>query len=260
MMMETLTMINPMDLSGKYYLVTGASSGLGRQVCVTLSCLGAKVILIARRAEMLQETVSLMEGSGHICYPFDLNKVEEIEDLIKRIVVENGRLDGVAYCAGMGPSRPLALTTYEFMQEIMRVNVEAFIELVRVVTKRKNCNDNASIVAISSTSSIRGDKGKIAYSTTKGALDSAVLSMAMELGETKKIRVNTVNPAWMKTDMYYKYIETCGKEKIEDIEQRQFLGVAEAKEVAGVVAFLLSSAASQITGQSIIVDGGCTIY
>lgn len=115
-------------------------------------------------------------------------------------------------------------------------------------------------MAISSTSSIRGDKGKIAYSATKGALDSAVLSMAMELGETKKIRVNTVNPAWMKTDMYHKYIETCGKEKIDDIKQKQFLGVAEPKEIADVVAFLLSTAASQITGQSVVVDGGCTIY
>lgn len=133
MRMEASAMINPMDLSGKCYLVTGASAGLGRQVCVTLSCLGAKVILVARRVKMLQETISLMEGSGHNCYPFDLNKVEEIDDLVKKIVTENGRLDGIAYCAGVGPSRPLSLTTYEFMQEIMRVNVLSFIEFVRAV-------------------------------------------------------------------------------------------------------------------------------
>lgn len=252
-------MINPMDLSGKCCLVTGASSGLGRQVCVTLSSLGAKVILVARREEMLQETERLMEGNGHVCYPFDLNKVDEIEELFKKIVAESGKLDGFVHCAGLGAVKPLAATTYDFMQEMMRVNVLSFIEIARVMTKKKNCNSNASIVAISSMSSIRGDKAKTAYSATKGALDSAILAMAMELGETKKIRVNTVNPAWIKTDMYYKYIEVCGKEKIDEVDQRQFLGVSTPQEIANVIAFLLSPAASQITGQSIVVDGGWTI-
>lgn len=252
-------MINPMDLSGKRYLVTGASSGLGRQVCVTLSCLGAKAILVARREEMLRETESLMEGSGHVYYLFDLNKVDEIERLIKKIVEEGGKLDGFVHCAGLAPTKPLLLTKYDFMQEMMRVNVLSFIEIVRVVTKKKNWNSNASIVAVSSAASIRGDKAKTAYCATKGALDSAVRAIAMELGETKKIRVNTVNPAWIETDMFHEYIETCGREKIEEIEKRQFLGVSTPQEIANVVAFLLSPAAAQITGQSIIVDGGRTI-
>ena len=152
--------------------------------------------------------------------------------------------------------RTLPVTTYDFMQEMMRVHVFSFIELVRLITKKNNCNPFASIVAISSISSIRGDKAKVSYCTVKGALDSAVLPMAIELGETKKIRVNTVNPAWIRTDMYYEAVEKLGEEKTKKIEQRQFLGIAEPEEISNIVAFLLSPAASQITGQSIVVDGG----
>lgn len=254
-------MINPMDLSGKHYLVTGASAGLGRQVCITLSQLGAKVILVARNEIGLLETRQMLENDDgrHSYYPFDLNEVENISDLIKKIIEENGKLDGFVHCAGIGTMKPLSATTYDFMQEMMRINVLSFIEIVRLITKKKNCNENASIVAISSESSIRGYKAKTAYCTSKGALDSAIQALAVELGETKKIRVNAVNPSWIKTDMYYKYIEAVGEEKEKEIEKSQFLGIAMPQEISMVVAFLLSPAASQITGQPIIVDGGKTI-
>ncbi|GFI51553.1 3-oxoacyl-[acyl-carrier-protein] reductase FabG [Lachnospiraceae bacterium] len=252
-------MINPMDLTGKIYLVTGASAGLGRQACITLSQLGAKVILLARNEKKLQESLGLLEGSGHSCYAFDLNKVEELEKLVKKIISENGSLDGFVHCAGIEGTNLLSKTTYDFMQEVMRVNVFSFIEIVRVITKRKNYNAEASIVAISSIMSIRGEKAEIAYCTSKGALDSAVMAMAMELGEKKKIRVNTVNPGWIKTNMYDKYVETFGGEAEEKLKCRQFLGVADPIDVSNVIAFLLSSAAAKITGQSIVVDGGWTV-
>ena len=253
-------MINPMDLTGKRYIVTGASSGLGRQVCITLSQLGAEVILIARNIEKLEKTLALMETGNHSYYAFDLSNLEKIENLLKDIIHDKGRLDGLVHCAGLGTMKPLNMTTPKFMTEMMNVNVLSFIELVRVISKKKNCNQGASIVAVSSAASIRGDKAKTAYCTTKGALDSAVLALAAELGVIKKIRVNTVNPAWIKTDMYQDYIEATGEEKERELEERQFLGLSEPVEIANVIAFLLSNASAQITGQSIIVDGGRTIW
>ncbi len=249
-------MINPMELTGRSFLVTGASSGLGRQVCITLSKLGAKVILLARNEKRLKETRDLMEGENHSIYPFDLNDIEHIGMLIKRIVAENGRLDGLVHCAGIGTMKPLASTTYDFMQDVMRINVLAFIELVRIASKKTNCNNGGSIVAVSSISSVRGEKAKTAYGASKGALDSAIQSLAIELGTQKKIRVNTVNPGWIKTDMYYEYRELVGEDQIKKIEETQYLGIAEPEEIALVIAFLLSPAASMITGQSIVIDGG----
>lgn len=254
-------MINLVDLTGKVYLVTGASSGMGRQVCVTLSKLGAKVILIARNETRLSETIALMENSSyHKVVPFDLNRLDNIEAMIKDTFIETGKYDGFVHCAGLGTMKPLSATTPEFMDEMMRVNVYSFIEISRCFTKKKYCNENASIVAISSAASIRGDKAKIAYCSSKGALDSAVQAMAAELGATKKIRVNSVNPGWVNTEMYKTYVEAVGEQVINEIEERQFMGVSEPEDIANVIAFLLSDSSRMIAGQSIMVDGGRTIW
>lgn len=260
-------MINPMDLSGKQYIVTGASSGLGRQACITLCGLGAMVFAVARNTEKLGETVELcspsqfIEGGGTKPYSCDLSNIDSIEKLVKDIVQENGKLDGLVHCAGIGTMKPLSSTTYSFLDEMMRINVYAFIELTRHLTKKKNCNQNFSIVAVSSAASIRGDKAKTAYCMSKGALDSACQALAAELGQEKKIRVNTVNPGWIKTQIYFDYVKDVGQEYADAaIRNRQFLGIAEPCEVSNVIAFLLSDASSQITGQSIVVDGGRTIW
>lgn len=253
-------MNNPMDLSGHFYIVTGASQGLGRQVCVTLSQLGARVVLIARNEEKLKETLEQMEPNEHLLYPLDMNDVESIEGCVKEIVAKGGKLDGFVHCAGIGTVRPLGFTKYEFMQEMMRIHLYSFVEFVRVLSKKQNCNPGGSIVAVSTAGTRHSDKGKVAYAATKGALDAVVLPLAIELGESKGIRVNTVNPGWIKTDMYYGYIEEFGEEKMREIEDKHFLGAAEPEEVSNVIAFLLSDASKKITGQSIFVDGGWTIW
>lgn len=254
-------MINPMDLTGKTFLVTGASSGMGKQVCITLSKLGARVVLVARNEKRLQETLNLMDSPEiHLIESFDLSNLDKIEDMVRRTSSKIGKFDGFCHCAGLGTMKPLLATTPEFMEEMMTVNLYSFIEITRCITKKKFCNANMNIVAISSAASIRGDKAKSAYCSTKGALDSAVQALAAELGSIKKIRVNSVNPGWVNTEMFKEYIEAVGNEKIKEIEERQFMGVSEPSDIANVIAFLLSDASCVITGQSILVDGGRTIW
>lgn len=253
--------MNPMNLTGKNIIVTGASSGMGRQVCILLSQLGAQVVLVARNEERLSETRNQMENKEiHKLVSFDLSNLEGIEAMVKDTSSEVGKYDGFVHCAGLGTMKTLQATTPRFMDEMMRVNLYSFIEITRCITKKKNCNPNASIVAISSAASVRGDKAKTAYCSSKGALDSAVQALAAELGTTKKIRVNSVNPGWVKTEMYKSYVDAVGGEMAKEIEIRQFLGVSEPIDVANVIAFLLSDASKIITGQSIMVDGGRTIW
>lgn len=215
--------------------------------------------MTARNEEKLAETKKLLEGNQHKYYLCDLSKPEELEELVDRAVQENGRLDGFAHCAGVEETRPIQATTYDLVQEMMKVNVFSFIELVRFIIKKKNSNKNASIVAVSSVASIRGAKGKTAYCSAKGALDSAVMALSIELGESKRIRINTVNPGCVNTDMYRSFVEIFGEKAEEMVRQKQFLGLAEPREISSVIAFLLSPAASQITGQSIVVDGGWSV-
>lgn len=249
-------MINPMDMTGKLVLVTGASSGIGKACAIQLSRLGAKVVMVARREDKLKETLNLLEGEGHLYYPFDLTKIDDIEDLIKTMVINCGIFDGFVYCAGIAPMRPLSMTKYNSLLRTMDINYFAFVEIVRCITKKNNFTKGGSIVGISSVSSIKGRKSMIAYSSSKAAMDSAIRCMAPELRD-KKIRVNSIMPGWVATDMYRSYIEDYDHtdETLKRIE-RQFLGVSEPYEIANTVAFLLSDATKTITGTSILIDGG----
>ena len=253
-------MTNLVDLTGKHIVVTGASSGLGRATCVLLSQLGARVSLIARNEEKLNETISLLEGSGHIAYPYDLGEIDGIEALVKGIVAGSGKVDGLVHAAGVGTACPISMSKYDFLLDMMKLHFFSFVELVRHIGKKRNSNDGASIVAVSSVGTHLADKGKLAYSTSKGALDKAVRPMAIELGESRGIRVNTVNPAWIKTDIYYDFIENFGQERLDEILSGHIMGAAEPVDIANVIAFLLSDASKMITGQCIFADSGCSIH
>ncbi len=253
-------MINPMELTNMHVVVTGASSGLGRQTCITLSQLGAKVSLIARSEKKLKETVSLMKGIGHLVFPFDITQVDELEKLAKQIVNSNGKINGFVHSAGIGTTKPLRMTKSSFMQEMMVLHVYSFIEFMRVFANKKMSVDNCSIVAVSSASTLRSDKGIVAYVATKGALDRVIRPMAIELGENRKFRVNTVNPGWIKTDMFYNIVQDLGQEHMDEILKTCFLGISEPVDIANTIAFLLSDASKMITGQNIVIDGGWTIH
>lgn len=248
-------MINPMDLTGKTILVTGASAGLGKETAITLSKLGANVIAVARNAEALKETVSLMDGTDNAYYVFDLKKIDEIEALVKTIVAEHGKLEGLVHCAGIATMRPLKMTTYEFLHDMMLVNFYSFVELTRVYSNKKN-NNGGSIVVMSSIASQSGDKSKTAYCASKAAIDGAVKVLSKELA-SKNIRVNSIVAGFIKTDMYEQYIEQAGEDLANDlILNRQFLGFGKPVDIANAIAYLLSDASEFVTGTGMVVDGG----
>ena len=116
--------------------------------------------------------------------------------------------------------------------------------------------DEGSIVAISSTASIQGKQSKVAYSASKAALDGAIRCLACDL-KKKKIRINSVMPCWVNTRMYTTYLERYPDTfEVQEIKEKQYMGVTEPIEIANTVAFLLSDAAKTITGTSILIDGG----
>jgi len=249
-------MKNIIDLSGKTILITGASSGIGAETAVLCSQVGAKVILVARREDKLKEVLSTLEGSGHMVFPFDLSNVEAIESLIDEIVEMAGPMDGFVHCAGIPGRRPLKLFKPKIMRELMDVNFNSFVEIVRCATRKRVLRTGMSIVGVSSVSAIKGGKGITGYSASKAAMDAAVKCIAKEFCESG-VRANTVCPGVIETDIYRKSLDDAGDSRDAQMRlERQYLGLGKPVDVANMIAFLLSDASRLITGTNVVIDGG----
>lgn len=249
-------MINPMDLTGRTILVTGATGGMGQVTAVQLSKLGAKVVISDINAERLQQTYDMLEGEGHAQYVMNLADVDALEEIVKKMVTECGTFHGFAHCAGIAPMRPLKMTKKENIVDVMNINLFSFIEIVRCFSKKGAFEDEGSMVAISSTASIQGKQSKVAYSASKAGLDGAIRCLVCDL-KKRKIRVNSITPCWVNTGMYRGYMDRYTDTfEVQEIREKQYMGVTEPIEVANTIAFLLSDAAKTITGTTILIDGG----
>ncbi|MBE0654872.1 MAG: SDR family oxidoreductase, partial [Bacteroidales bacterium] len=234
-------MINPLELTGKQILVAGALSETGQAIVSQLKQLGARVVIIDKIGEKPVEKERVLKGKIKDFYDFDIYENSDIEFNIERIIKECGVLNGFVYCAGIGGVRPISLTKYAFISEMMNANLLSFIEIVRCITKKNRFSDGGSIVALSSVSSIKGLKSKTAYCASKAALDASVRCMAAELSD-RRIRVNSILKGWVLSDMKNDFIiSNMDLNEMNDLK-KQLLGITEPVEVANTVAFLLSDA------------------
>ncbi len=243
-------------LNGKHILVTGASSGIGKACALLFGERGARVTLVARNEERLNDVLSQLKNGG-ASYSYDLSDVDGIEALFKRITTEQGKLDGMMYCAGDCQRAPISACKPKMVRESMQVNYFAFLECLRCFSKAKNFNPGASIVAMSSSSSLKGDRGLTTLSAAKAAMNSAVRCACKEFA-SKGIRVNAIATAYINgTSMIETTLEVFGEEHCQDfITQNQPLGMGKPEYIADAAAYLLSDAAGYITGAINMVDGG----
>ena len=241
------------DLNGKRILVTGASSGIGRACAILISKLGGNVVLVARRQAALEETLRLMERpEAHLVVPCDISN----SDAVASLVSKTGKIDGLVHAAGIAPMCPIGFVDNNSYEAAFKVNYVSFLELMRDYSKLKNRNEKLSVVAVSSVSADVGWSGGVVYCGTKGALSASVRALALELAP-KGIRVNAVCPSNIKTPMYDAgSVDVNSEESLKALLAKQPLGLGEPEQVASAVAFLLSDAASFITGVNLPVDGG----
>lgn len=252
-------MCNPFVLGNKHIIVTGASSGIGRQVSISCSKMGARVTLIGRNAARLNETKSQLEGEGHLVISYDLTDLEHQKELVEEIVSKQGVVDGLVNCAGISTTLPLKLMCPEKVEEYFRTNVFATIELTRQVLSIKNINkQGASVVFIASVMGCVGENAKSLYSFTKGALISGCRSLAIEYAP-KRIRLNVVSPGVVETAININQPYLADPERRKVIESLHPLGLGLTEDIANACVYLVSDASRWVTGQNLIVDGGYTI-
>lgn len=246
-------MINPMDLTDKHIVITGGSSGIGRACAIQASRLGAKVTIIARNEAKLQETISLMDNRAqHAYYVMDLQDIEHIAELIQEIVVEQGAVDGFCHAAGIGNARVLKMCKPKYVNEMFKIHTFAFIEFVRCLALKKNLNEGASLVGISSVAAEKGNISQCVYGAAKAAMNSFTRPVSKELCN-KRIRINTVAFAMVHTDMFQDFLDIGGDDKVLE---RQFLGVIDVESAANAVMFLLSNCSKFITGSTLQMYAG----
>lgn len=250
-------MYNPFTLEGKTILVTGASSGIGRQCAIDCSKMGAKVVAVGRNQERLNSVISEIGGQG-MSYSFDLDQIDGISELISDIVDKYGKFDGFIHAAGIEVTNPVKLSKTTDYESLFRVNSLSAFEIVKNLCGIKTFNKGGSIVLISSISGVIARKGLCAYAASKGALMSAARVMALEMA-SREVRVNTLSPGTILTPMMQKALDAMSDEDKKKRIAGFPLGLGETTDVSNACIFLLSDASRWITGQNIVVDGGFTI-
>ena len=241
---------NPFSLTGKTILVTGASSGIGRGIAVTCSKMGATIVLGGRNETRLNETLSEMEGDGHVLAVADLTKKEELESMVDT----SPKLDGIVHCAGIG-QRILCKQLQETdVDNVMDMNFKAPVLLQTEILKKKKINKGASIVFIASIAAESPSVGNSIYSASKGAIISYANCLVVELAP-RKIRVNCISPAMVWTDLILK--DGISEEELKEDEQKYPLKrYGNPDDIANLAVYMLSDASSWMTGSNVRITGG----
>ena len=247
-------MMGPFSLEGKTILVTGASSGIGRGIAVECSKMGASVVLNGRNEERLKKTIEMMEGDRHQMIIADLASQEEIDRLVAEVPV----LDGCVLCAGIPQVCPVKHFKRQDIEVIFNVNAFAPMMITASLVKKKKIHRGSSVVLVESISGVYvGTKGDVSYNASKAALNGFLKGAALELA-SQGIRVNAVNPGLVPTDILNLTNEMFAESHHTDImvESYPLKRYGTPEDIAYGCIYLLSDAASWVTGTNLVIDGG----
>ncbi|MCP9612814.1 SDR family NAD(P)-dependent oxidoreductase [Coprobacter tertius] len=240
-----------------YVLVTGSSSGIGKSIAIQLSN-EYNVVLHGRNRERLVDVrEECNKNNRHFIWECDLNEIHSVEENLKNFLASNGiEISFYVHSAGFMKMLPLKMQSVDNLQMTFTTNVFSASLITKcLISKKINKNSLKSVVFISSNISNRGAKAFSSYAASKGALDSLMRCLAVELAP--QVRLNSVLPGAVQTEMTKDIFND--KEVAERMSATYPLGIGYATDIADVVAFLLSDNARWITGQQLTVDGGRTI-
>ena len=245
---------NPFSLEGKTILVTGASSGIGRETAIACSLMGARVVVTGRDAGRLQDTCDQLAGPVEAQIIADLTVTEDVDRLLSLLPA----LDGAVLCAGNSTTLPLQFGTREKFNGMFEVNFFAPVELLRLLYKKKVLQKGASIVLIASIGGTHSFMpGNGVYGASKAALNSVMKYAAREYA-ARRIRVNSICPGMVDTPLIHR--GTITEDQLAEDAKRYPLGrYGRPDDIANGAIYLLSDASSWLTGHDLVIDGGFSI-
>jgi dehydrogenase/reductase SDR family protein 4 len=248
------------DLSGQVALITGSSRGIGKAIAEQMAAAGAKVVISSRKQEACDEVRDEIKARGGeaISIACNIGRKEEVEGLVKATLGQMGRIDILVCNAAVNPFYgSLMKLDDDAWDKIMDSNVKSSWWFCKLVAPHMVERGSGNIIFISSIGAFRSTSVLGAYGISKAADAQLARNFALELGP-KGIRVNAIAPGLVKTD-FAKALWS-NPTILQNVEQRAPLRrIGQPVEIAGVAVFLASQAASFVTGQLIVADGGATL-
>lgn len=250
----------PFALDGKIAVITGSSRGIGRAIAETMAGLGARVVVSSRKAEACEEVAAAIRAKGGdaAVIPCNISRKEEVENLIAETEKRFGTPDILVCNAAVNPSYgPIGDLTDEAFDKIMGSNVKSNLWMCNRVIPAMAEKGGGSIVIISSIAGMRGNSVIGAYGISKAADFALARNLAVEHGPAN-VRVNCIAPGLVKTD-FARALWEDEENLVQRTSTTPLRRIGLPEEIGPVAAFLASPAASFITGQVIVADGGVTI-
>ena len=232
------------NFSGQNFLVTGASSGIGREVALELLESGAKVLGVARHF-----TDDGLEKFGQAWQPriLDVTQFDAAEKIVAEFAAEHGKLSGVVHSAGAAAILPVNVWDFDAASKLMDVNFFAVANLVKIFCRKKFRAESFAQVLVSSVSAHKTQKSLASYAATKSAAETYIRTAALELA-SKNMRLNSVTLGFIS-----------GTRMTTETDNENPPSPLRTKDAAGMILFLLSDRAKFITGANFVVDAGFTL-
>lgn len=242
-------------LAGRSFLVTGASSGIGRAAALLIAQCGGRVLAGGRDAQRLGAAVAALPGCGHQAVACDLSSADGAADWVKSLITAHGPLDGAFHCAGVESIRPVRLLRQQHIDEAMGSALFAGMGIARALAQRGAMNDGGALVFMSSVAGSAGQAGLAAYAAAKAGVDGLVRVLACEFAP-RGIRVNAIAAGAVQTPMHERLTRAGTAESLQAYEGQHLLGFGAPEDVANAVVFLLGQGGRWVTGTTLTVDGG----
>jgi NAD(P)-dependent dehydrogenase (short-subunit alcohol dehydrogenase family) len=248
------------ELRGKVALLTGATRGIGLAMATAMARAGAQVVLSSNEADACAERASQCQAEGLdvLGLPCDVMQRAQLEELVRQVLLQRGRIDILVCNAGIAPHLgPMAAASDADWDSTMTVNLRSVLWLTSLVIPGMAARGGGSVILTASLSSLRGNKSIGLYALSKAAVAQLARNLAVEWGPAN-VRVNSISPGLIATEFARPLLDNP-----EVLARRLALTplrrVGQPEEIAGVAVMLASRAGAFITGQNLVVDGGALI-
>lgn len=250
------------DLSGKIAVVTGGATGIGRGIAEGLADAGATIVLGARRTDVLDKACSEITERAHVnTYPhrLDITSTKEIEVFVDDVIKKFGQIDILVNNSGVGGSeKPILKMTEEDWDSTVNINLRGvFVLSQHVVKTMVERGKGGKVINVASIAALRVTRSMSAYCSSKSAVNQLTKCMAAEWTRYN-IQVNAILPGLFETPINTHFFATkAGQEALKNMPMRR---VGQIDEIRGLAIYLASPASDYMTGSSIVIDGGQTVY